>query len=422
MSIVYLCNHTFVGIFGMVLSAAFCDIAWTKRKYYILGGGIAALLAFQGIVYFFASEQLARYLYPITTHAPLMMILYILSKKGLWSVISVLTAYLCCQIRRWIALLVIAVFSGDVAMQRITELVVTLPLLFFLVRFAAPSVRCLSRYPTLVQCQFGLIPVIYYGFDYLTVGYTNLLLDGSLAAVEFMPFVCCVAYLIFVLHISAAERAKSQLEQAQDVLNIQVTQAVREIETLREAQQSVKVYRHDLRHHMQYLLTCIENEKTQQARDYIREVCAEIEANKMTVFCENEAANLIFSSFAGRADNQDIPIKINAAIPRVLPISESDLCVLLSNALENALHACQKCREKGLPAMIEVSAYEGNWKFFLQIINSCDTDVTLAQGIPVTNNPGHGLGVRSICAIVERYNGMYTFSAEDRQFILRISL
>lgn len=422
MSIVYLLNHTFVGIFGMVLSAAFCDIVWTTRKQYILMGGMAVLLAFQGIVYFFASEQLARYFYPITTHAPLMMMLYILSKKGLWSVISVLTAYLCCQIRRWIALLVISVFSGEVAMQRITELVVTLPLLFFLVRFAAPSVRSLSRYPTLVQCQFGLIPLVYYGFDYLTVVYTNLLLDGSLAAVEFMPFVCCVAYLIFVLHISAAERARSQLEQAQDVLNIQVTQAVREIETLRKAQQNAKVYRHDLRHHMQYLLACVENGKIQQARDYIREVCSEIEANKMTVFCENEAANLIFSSFVGRADNQDIPIKINVAISRVLPISESDLCVLLSNALENALHACQKCREKGLPAMIEVSAYEGNWKFFLQIINSCDMGVTFARDVPVTDNPGHGMGVRSICTIVERYNGICTFSAEDGRFILRISL
>lgn len=30
-------------------------------------------------------------------------------------------------------------------------------------------------------------------------------------AVEFMPFVCCVAYLVFVLHISETERARSQL-------------------------------------------------------------------------------------------------------------------------------------------------------------------------------------------------------------------
>ena len=422
MNVIYLLNHTSVGIFGMILSASFCDIVWTRQKRGMLISGMAVLLLLQGMVYFFASPHLATCLYPVMTHIPLAIMLYLLSKKSFWSIISVFTAYLCCQIRRWIALLVIAVFSGDVAMQRITELIVTLPLLFLLVRFVAPSVRSVSHYTISVQCQFGLIPVLYYGFDYLTSVYTNILLEGALVAVEFMSFVCCVAYLVFVLHISAAERARSQLEQAQDTLNIQIAQAVREIETLRESQQKVKVYRHDLRHHMQYLSSCIENGKTQQAQDYIREICSEIEADKVTVFCENEAANLIFSAFVGRADNQGIPMKIKVVIPRVIPVSESDLCVLLSNALENALHACQKRKEKGLSAAIEVSAYEENWKFFLQIINSCDMDLTFEHGIPVTNNPGHGMGVRSICAIVERYNGIYDFSVENDQFILRVSL
>lgn len=422
MNIVFLLNHTFVGIFGIILSATFCDIVWTKCRRFILAGSMLALLLLQGIVYFFASEYLARCLYPITTHLPLAVLLYVLSKKYLWPVIAISTAYLCCQIRRWIALFVIAVFSGDVAMQRITELIVTLPLLLLLVCFVAPSVRFVSHYAISVQCQFGLIPVLYYGFDYLTGVYTNLLSEGALVAVEFMPFVCCVAYLIFVLHISAAERAQSRLEQAQDVLNIQIAQAVREIQALRESQQKAKVYRHDLRHHMQYLSACIENGKTQQAQTYIREICSEIEADKVRSFCENEAANLIFSAFVGRAENLGILIRINAVISHVIPVSESDLCVLLSNALENALHACQKCKKKGLPATIEVSAYEENWKFFLQIINSCDMDITFAHGIPVTNDPGHGMGVRSICAIVERYNGLYTFLVKEGQFILRVSL
>lgn len=422
MRIVYLLNHTFVGIFGMILSAAFCEIVWTKRKYCILTGGMAVLLALQGIVYFFASEQLAKCLYPLTTHAPLMIILFILSKKGLWSVVSVFTAYLCCQIRRWIALLVIVIFSGDEAMQRITELVVTVPLLVFLLCFVAPSVRSISHYAVSVQCQFGFIPVVYYGFDYLTGVYTNLLLGGTLAVLEFMPFVCCVAYLIFVLHISATERERSHLEQTQDVLNLQIAQAVREIESLREAQQKAKIHRHDLRHHMSYLSSCIENGKTQQAQDYIRGICSEIEADQVQVFCENEAANLIFSSYAGRAGNQGISIRINAVISRELPISETDLCVLLSNALENALHACQKCREKGLPSEIEVSAYEERGKFFLQIINSCDDKVTFAHGIPVTNTLGHGMGMRSICVIVERYGGIYAFLEEEDRFVLRVSL
>ena len=118
----------------------------------------------------------------------------------------------------------------------------------------------------------------------------------------------------------------------------------------------------------------------------------------------------------------DIAISIKAQIPRNIHISESDLCVLLSNALENALHACRRLKEKGREAVVEVSAFEKNGKLFLQIINSCDSDITFVQGIPVTNQPDHGIGVRSICALVERYEGIYTFEVVDDRFILRVSL
>ncbi len=131
---------------------------------------------------------------------------------------------------------------------------------------------------------------------------------------------------------------------------------------------------------------------------------------------------MIFSAFAGRAKAQDIPIKIKARIPKEISVSESDLCVLLSNALENALHACQKQKEKGLPGWMEADAYEKNGTFVFQLANSCDGNVVLKEGIPVAEDPEHGIGVRSICAIVEQYGGIHTFMVEGDKFILRTSL
>ena len=61
-------------------------------------------------------------------------------------------------------------------------------------------------------------------------------------------------------------------------------------------------------------------------------------------------------------------------------------------------------------------------RLFLQIMNSCDNNVVMKKGIPVTNKSGHGIGVNSICAIVERYGGIYSFLVKDCQFILRVSL
>lgn len=418
----HLINLIAVGVFGMVLSAVFCDICWTKKKIMAMTGSMALIFLFQGILYFGVDPKIVEYIYPLITHLPLALTLCALNKKFIWPSISVLTAYLCCQIRRWLALLIVAVFSGDSVMQYIVELLLTLPLLVILVKFIAPSVRSVSHYPVSMQCRFGLVPALYYGFDYLTRIYTNLLSEGSLVAVEFMPFVCSLAYLFFVMHISSAERIRSQLEQTQSILNLQIKQAVREIEALRQSQEKTSRYRHDMRHHMQYLSACMENGRLQQAQEYIQKIYSEIEAGKVTVFCENEAANLIFSAFAKRAEDDGILMKVSASIPQTVVIAESDLCVLLSNALENALHACQRKKEKELPGMIDVTVYEKSGKLFLQVMNSCEEEVAFDQEIPVTHSPGHGLGVRSICAIVEQYNGIYTFLVKNGQFILRISL
>ncbi len=415
-SLLYIADTAAVGVFGIVLSAAFCNIRWDKRN--VLRMVLCALVIFAGqaVTYFGVSPALGVRLYPLHTHLPLAIVLCLLSREKLWPVISVLTAYLCCQLRRWLALVLVAAFSGSDAMQYTAELVLTVPLLLLLLR-AAPAVRSISRYSVAVQCEFGSIPALYYGFDYLTRVYTDLLASGSPAVLEFMPFVCCVAYIIFVVQLFAEQQRRTYLEQMQTSLNLQVDQAVREISALRESQQKTRVYRHDLRHHLQYLAACLDNGQIEQARTYIRSIDAEIEASRVTVYCENEAANLILSSFAERARTQDTPFAVHAELPAVLPVAESDLCVLLSNALENALHACAE-RSGG----VEVQTYEKGGKFFLQIVNACAPNVRFEGGLPVTDAPGHGLGVRSICAIVERYNGVYSFSARDGQFVLRISL
>ena len=411
-----------VGVFGIVLSAAFCPIQWSRTKYWVLAGCSAALLGLQAAFYFGFSPMAAQYFYPLITHLPLYGVLVLLSGRRLWPLVAVLTAYLCCQLRRWAALAVALFFPGQRGIQPIAELLFTLPLLLLLVRFVAPSMRQLAQYPASVQCQFGILPLVSYIFDYLTNVYTDLLSGGNPAAVEFMFFVCCAAYLVFILRASREERERSQLEQVQASLNLQVTQAMREIEALRVSQQRASTYRHDLRHHMQFLAGCIENGRTEQALHYIHSVCSEIEAGKVTVYCENEAANLIFSAFAERAQAAGVQFRVQAGIPQKLPISESDLCVLLSNALENALHAAVRCRTAGQEAFIEASGYEKNHKLFLQISNSCPPDVPFRDGIPVTDQPGHGLGVRSICAICQRCGGLVSFAAKGGQFTLRAML
>ena len=420
-AVVSLLNDLAVGVFGSVLSAWFCNALTTPRNRRIFLGFMAVLPLLQGGVYFYWGADAMQRAYPLVVHLPLTVVLALLTHTLLWPAVSVLTAYLCCELRRWMALLIVALLAGGEPLQDVLELAFTVPLLLLLLRFAAPAVRELAGCPARTQLQFGVIPALYYGFDYLTRVYTELLQNGDPAAVEFMPFVCCTAYLAFLLYHSAREQEQNRLQQAQKSLDIQLGQSVREIAALRESQTLTRQYRHDVRHHLQYLSACIENGQTEQAQAYSAGSCAQIEAQKVTRYCENEAANLILSSFAARAKKEGTVMQVAGALPAAIPLPDSDLCVLLSNALENALHACRPFAAAGEPCVVDVQFYERAGKLFLQVTNPCGP-VRFENGLPVSDRPGHGVGVQSICAIVQRYGGVYAFLVQDGRFILRLSL
>lgn len=376
----------------------------------------------QGYIYSIWNAEFLRQIYPLVMHLPLILILYILTHKLLWPIISVLTAYLCCQLRRWLALFVVALLSGGSVMQDIIELLITLPLLLILLWIAAPVIRKLAYRDKKMQCLFAVIPLMYYVFDYMTMVYTNLLTSGNPVVVEFMPFVCCCAYLMFLLYHSEEEQKRNRLQQEQNILDMQLKQSFLEIKSLHESQNLARQYRHDLRHHLQYVSACIENNQEIQAQKYISEICQNIEAQKVKRYCENETANLILSSFAGKAEKAGIDVTICGVLPCAILIADSDLCMILSNALENAIHACQPLVGTGEKPCIDIQFYEKEGKLFLQIKNPCRNKIRFEKGIPVSDQPNHGIGMQSICAVVDRYKGIYSFQEIDGTFILRIHL
>ncbi len=422
--IVSLLNGAAVSVFGSMLSASFSGAlaARSGRRAFWLAA--ALMLIPQSAAYLFWGTARWAQFYPLLVHIPLLFLLRALTGKWLWPAISILSAYLFCQMRRWPALLVAALLPRVPAAQELAELAFTVPWLVVLLRFASPAVRQMMEHPARMQCQFGLIPALYYGFDYLTRIYTDLLSRGSPVVVEFMPTVCCGAYIIFLLHNSAEEGKRTLLRQTQENLKLQVAQATHEITQLRESQAAAARYRHDLRHHLQYLFSCIENGQAERAKDYISGICAELEAQQVRRYCENEAANLILSAFADRAEKTGIEMDVRGALPAVISVVDSDLCVILSNALENAFHACLLLAEAGTACTIGVkfSFQKQNGRLFLQVINPCREVVRFEKGLPVSDRPGHGIGVQSIQSLVKKYGGGCTFQAENGRFTLRLFL
>ena len=141
-----LLNGVAVSLFGSILSASFCNVLVSRRTRRIFWCCMAVLLLLQGQISSIWEADLLRQIYPLTIHLPLILVLCILTRTILWPTISVLSAYLCCQLRRWLALFAVALASGGPALQSAVELAVTLPLLLLLLRFITPAIQRLTDY------------------------------------------------------------------------------------------------------------------------------------------------------------------------------------------------------------------------------------------------------------------------------------
>ena len=149
--IVSLLNSVAVGLFGIILSASFCDALQKRRDRIILLVCMVIMTVLHGIVLMNISDDTAVRLYPLIVHLPTVLVLYFITKKLLWSVISLLCAYLFCEIRRWFGLLAVFVLKGDGFTQDLVEFIITVPLLFFLIRFASPAIRQIMGSPYSVR-------------------------------------------------------------------------------------------------------------------------------------------------------------------------------------------------------------------------------------------------------------------------------
>ena len=254
------------------------------------------------------------------------------------ALVSICTAYLCCQLPRWVDLVVTALTRSELIGEICYTLVIG-PLFYLLYRFfVRPAYAAMMASPQSLLL-FGSLPVAYYFFDYATVVYSDALYRGYGAINEFLPTALIIFYVMFLTAYHAQSSRRAQAEMQSTMLEAGLKQSQIEVDALRRAEMQTAVYQHDMRHHLNAIDGFLAAGKPQQAEEYIRKVRSDIERITPKRYCDNELVNLLCSSFAGKAQRMGVRLEVDAKLPRELSVSDTELCAVLSNALENALRA-----------------------------------------------------------------------------------
>ena len=179
--------------------------------------------------------------------------------------------------------------------------------------------------------------------------------------------------------------------------------------------------RHDFRQHLHVIAGLTETGQLEELKSYLHQYESELSEHRPSL-CANAAVDALAGYYDHAAEQQSVPVEWKLALPRQLPMPEADLCTILGNLLENALHASQKLppeqRRVQVMAQMLSPAMLG-----LVVENRYDGMLKKQQGIlRSTKHEGTGIGLVSAETVVHKYNGNLHLETEEQIFRVNVLL
>jgi len=186
-----------------------------------------------------------------------------------------------------------------------------------------------------------------------------------------------------------------------------------------------KIYRHDMRHHLLVLEAMLQQNDSANARIYINELNGRLTGLAQKVWSANMPVNAVLAAYMAKAKTADCKIQLNVNIPAKLPYDEMDLCIIIGNALDNAIQACRNITDTAQRKIDFQLDLSDNQRLRLSISNACPQPPKFNKdGLPIQTRPkdGHGFGLRSIKHLANQYGGLLNCQWANATFQLNIVL
>ena len=186
---------------------------------------------------------------------------------------------------------------------------------------------------------------------------------------------------------------------------------------IEESQENIRRIYHDMNNHM----ICISNLSSEkEVKEYVRSL--DLNIDYMNFNFGNKILDIIISEKYQVCKEKGIRFDIVADFSKLDFIDMMDLCVIFSNALDNAIEACDKILDDSKDKYISVNVTYINSFCFIKIENSKINDINIKNNNFITNKKDksmHGIGLKNIKDTVYKYNGEIKIEFDDDKFVIK---
>jgi sensor histidine kinase regulating citrate/malate metabolism len=237
--------------------------------------------------------------------------------------------------------------------------------------------------------------------------------DGLMSGVNscqmlFMQVLGAVSlFCILLAYKKLAESFKRDKEAA--LLEQQAHSLGQYVKEARLRYEKTKSFRHDIKNHITVVKELLQNQKTEAALQYVEGMENLTADLSFPVSTNHPVLDILLGNKLGIAKENQIEVRCSLEVPYPCGISDIDFCIILGNALDNAVSACSRI-DKGKQKYIHMTGKVQGDFLLMEIENSYSGRRMIRSGTGLTN----------IRAAVGKYHGAVGIRTEGEKFMLSI--
>ena len=239
--------------------------------------------------------------------------------------------------------------------------------------------------------------------------------EGSLSGVNpfqmLMMQILGAASLFCILFFYKKLAENFQLLKGAAVLEQQAHFLQQYVEEAKLRYEKTKSFRHDIKNHITVMKELLKSQETEAALQYVEGMESLTADISFPVSTNHPVLDILLGNKLGIAEESRIEVQCSLAVPYPCGIRDIDFCIILGNALDNAISACNLI-DSGKQKYIHVSGKVQGDFLLIEIENSSTGRKTIHEGT----------GIANIRAAVEKYQGAIEIRTEEGKFVLSILL
>lgn len=248
-----------------------------------------------------------------------------------------------------------------------------------------------------------------------TQSITNQFLDSIIVVISISIwfFNGCLMWLI--IRFMKDSRLKAENKCIKENIALQYNYYL----NMQHSQQKVRNLYHDMKNHM----ICIE--KIYGENDYIKGINKQLNEFTYIYNTNNIILDIILNDKRNICENKKIELIADINFKECNFIDITDVCSIFSNIIDNAIEACDKIENNKIEKKIRLKGTNVNRLYVLKCENTKLNKINKKNELFMTDKKDkflHGVGIKSIKASVEKYNGNLELNDLGNKFLVNICI